>query len=249
MVINRNYLLCRNNLCMNAILCHNLQVISITTVVFILLCPAINASSQAVSEGHTGYKAVNVDDPQEGAARISKAREYLLSPLNEDFDKASYLLRKVVADEQEMELMEAFFMLGLMHEALSNQYLERMGGSRQYDPRHSVGLVYISEGLTEPGFSLLIGEASLLHMEAQLALIYIYKNGFGDIPQYDRRILDFYKQTSSEGIQRSKLYYGEILLYGLGVSADFEKGGELLKASELEEATPLLQSFSNKVRG
>ena len=46
-------------------------------------------------------------------------------------------------------------------------------------------------GNTDLAVKILIGEASLLHIEAQVALNYIYHNGIKDFARYDSRILAF----------------------------------------------------------
>ena len=204
---------------------------------------ALCQSLQKDNAIQTDLHLLNIYD---GRGRITLAKEYLSGSNDEDFDNASYLLRKIVADGQEEQLFEAFYLMGLMHEELWAKYAAT--AEKQYQPHHSIGFILLSRGFdTDKALSVLIQEGSILNMQVQQTLRFLYESGYDDIPRYDRRIPKFFKQAAIEGIPRSMLVYGEILVGGMGVPAKPTKGIGLLKKCNFEEAKFLLGQTSSSI--
>lgn len=92
----------------------------------------------------------------------------------------------------------------------------------------SAGAALFAVGETDAAIDLLIREAQLLNLAAERYLQVLYEGSFEEFPQYDARILAYFRAASAEGLPSAQLAMGRFLLLGLGVEADREAGERML---------------------
>ncbi|HIA46988.1 MAG TPA: hypothetical protein EYN96_03220 [Candidatus Hydrogenedentes bacterium] len=155
-------------------------------------------------------------------------------------------LRKMVVESGSFEAM---MLLDEMQSKLRAEYLDEFPNlvidettskrldsddPMEYLRTKSAGFNYSHQGDKEKAIEALIREAWLMSSTAliQLKIVVIYQvEGW---PSFDRRIIQFFKDYSKEGIPRGQFVYGTLLLHGLGVEKDVIEGNRLIEVSGID---------------
>ena len=170
-------------------------------------------------------------------ARLELAA-YLLGTAEQPIDtrRLGHWLRVIVGEgEDDEHMLSAMLLLWKMKEKLRSEYPE-VTEQMVLDSGGALGMAVIGQGGDrERVFEATIRDAWLLSFSTSI-LEMVYERHVEGFRRYDPRILEFYRVTSDEGVLRSMMFMGKILLNGWGVTPDVANGRRLLEDSEMEEA-------------
>jgi len=160
------------------------------------------------------------------------------------------LLIKTMAESKEDQTITVFRGFEIMKK-LQAKLLSKFPNisENQYNESpQSIGVIlFNSNASPKLVVNILLREAKMLSVPAQILLRILYLHDVDKYKKYDKRILEFYKQQSEEGWSRGQFEYGEILLYGLGTPINKKLGLELLVASNLPKAYVTLADHYYKI--
>ena len=209
-----------------------LFVSGVAFLALLCLSPSRAAESQNDEERIRTLETKAAAGSDEARLELS---EYLLQKSKHPLDTRclGHWLRRMAGegrDEAAEQTIDAFILLGKMRNKLRLEYPEVTEQMVQ-DANGVLGeVVQRAGGDPERVIEAALRDSWLLSMSSGMLETY-YETHVEGYKRYDPRILDFYRVTSGEGIPRSMMFMGKILLNGWGVKQDVVEGKRLLENS------------------
>ena len=148
-------------------------------------------------------------------------------------------LRLVVLSNSLEHSLQAMMLLQDLRRGIWNEYADlRPEGTNTID--ESVGVALSRAGRKDEALDVLIREAQMLSMPAELMLNIIYTYNVEGYRQRDPRILNLYEVLAKEGQPRAKMRLGELLLKGNGAPFDRRRALRLLEDAGFGDAYMVL---------
>lgn len=182
----------------------------------------------------------------DAAARAALVVELAGSPYTREREKqAGYWLRQMLVDGQEAELVEVWDQVQGLRAQIAKQ-----NGFKAPPEGASVGLKMFGRKQVKPqkAVAVLIREAELLNVDAQLFLEMLYERPVEGFAEHDPAILDYFQRMAREALPRARFYLGKIMLFGMGVDANQQAGQDLLLLSGMADGLLELAQYSMLVK-
>lgn len=217
-------------------------LVSKASVMMVVLVGAMGDTVAASSRGSGQPSRILISDglaPTDASLgngeRIKLAERYLGEGSSASFGRAAALLRAVVRNDSGDVGDAAMRILVGMRKKIRREF-SQVTDQAVADAHGSVGVALSLMGEDGLAIDVMIREAWLLNAPARIMLAIHYEQSVEGFRAYDPRILAFYEASAAEGVGRSMLQLGRILLYGWGVKPDIDRAVELLKSVEFPEA-------------